>query len=261
MGPMANNAWDAAQYDSSFGFVTRHGDALVDVLAPQPGEWVLDLGCGTGHHAAHIAARGATVVGMDLDDSMLAKARQDHPGVRFVRADGTDFGLEDLGVDVPFHACLSNAALHWMTPQEAVLRNVRAVLVAGGRFVAEMGGDGNIAALDAALRRALAEHGLTGIEVPRNHFPTVGQQTTALEAAGFRVEEASWFRRPTPLEPGSTPADWTQHFRAAAWDQVPQPQQAAVAARVDDLAHTAGLWDSGRWVADYCRLRFVAVAR
>ena len=198
---------------------------------------------------------------MDLDDSMLAKARQDHPAVRFVRADGTDFGLGDLGVDDPFDACLSNAALHWMTPQEAALRNVRAVLVEGGRFVAEMGGDGNIAALDAALRRALAEHGLTGIELPQNHFPTIGQQAAALEAAGFRVERASWFRRPTPLEPGSTPADWTQHFRAAAWHQVPEPQQAAVATRVDELARAAGQWDSGRWVADYCRLRFVAVAR
>jgi SAM-dependent methyltransferase len=257
---MANNAWDAAEYDSAFGFVTRHGDALVDVLDPQPGERVLDLGCGTGHHAAVIAARGAAVVGMDLDESMLAKARQDHREVRFVRADGTDFGLGDLGVDDLFDACLSNAALHWMTPQEAALRNVRAVLVEGGRFVAEMGGDGNVAALDAALRRALAELGLANIEVSQNHFPTIGQQAAALEAAGFRVELASWFRRPTPLEPGSTPADWTQHFRAAAWVQVPEPQRGAVAARVDELARAAGLWDSGRWVADYCRLRFVAVA-
>lgn len=258
---MANNAWDAAQYDSSFGFVTRHGDDLVEVLDPQPGERVLDLGCGTGHHAAMVAARGAAVVGMDLDDAMLAKARHDHPQVRFIRADGTHFGLADLGVDDLFDACLSNAALHWMTPQAAVLRNVRAVLAEGGRFVAEMGGDGNIAALDSALRRALAEQGLANIAVPQNHFPTIGQQAGALEAAGFRVEQASWFRRPTPLEPGSTPADWTRHFRAAAWSQVPEQQQAAVSARVDELARAAGLGGPGGWVADYCRLRFVAVAR
>jgi trans-aconitate methyltransferase len=258
---VANNAWDAVEYDSTFGFVARHGDALVDVLDPRPGERVLDLGCGTGHHAAEIASRGALVVGMDLDDSMLAKACSDHPGVRFVRADGAAFGLTDLGVHDPFDACFSNAALHWMTPQEAVLRNVRAVLVEGGRFVAEMGGEGNIAALDTALRRALAEEGLSGIEVPRNHFPTIGQQAGALEAAGFRVERASWFPRPTPLGPGSTPAGWTQHFRAATWAQIPEPQQTVVAARVDALARAAGLRASGGWIADYCRLRFVAVAR
>jgi trans-aconitate methyltransferase len=257
---MANNAWDAGEYDSSFGFVTRHGDALVEVLHPRPGERVLDLGCGTGHHAAVIASRGAAVVGMDLDDSMLAKARQEYPGVRFVKADATDFELGDLGVDDPFDACMSNAALHWMTPQEAALRNVRAVLAEGGRFVAEMGGDGNITALDAALRGALAEQGLAGIEVVRNHFPTIGQQSALLEAAGFRVEQASWFRRPTPLEPGSTPSGWIQHFRAAAWAQVPPPRRPALAARVDELALAAGLRDSGRWMADYCRLRFVAVA-
>lgn len=258
---MANNPWDAAEYDAAFGFVTRHGDALIDDLSPQPGERVLDLGCGTGHHAAVIAARGATVVGLDLDDSMLAQARQAHPEVRFVRADGTDFGLGELGVDEPFDACVSNAALHWMTPQEAVLRNVRAVLVEGGRFVAEMGGEGNIAALDRALRGALAESDLAGIAVPRNYFPTLGQQAGVLEAAGFRVERASWFRRPTPLEAGSTPADWIRHFRAAAWGQVPESQRAAVEARVNDLALAAGLWRAGHWVADYCRLRFVAVAR
>ncbi len=259
-GAVAINAWDAAEYDSSFGFVTRHGDDLVDVLDPQPGERVLDLGCGTGHHAAAMAARGADVVGMDLDDSMLTKARLDHPQVRFVRADGTDFGLADLDADVPFDACLSNAALHWMTPQAAALRNVREVLVTGGRFVAEMGGEGNIASLDTALRRALAEQGLAGVEVPRNYFPTIGQQAAELEAAKFRVERASWFPRPTPLEPGSTPADWTHHFRAAVWNEVPEPQRAAVDARVNELVLAAGLWRSGRWVADYCRLRFVAVA-
>lgn len=72
----------------------------------------------------------------------------------YVQADGTVFWLGDLGVDDGFHACRSNAALHWMTLQDAVLRNVRAVLVAGGRFVAEMGGDGNTADMDAALCRA-----------------------------------------------------------------------------------------------------------
>ena len=137
---------------------------------------------------------------------------------------------------------------------------MRAVLVTGARFVAEMGGEGNIAALDTALRRALAEQCLAGVEVPRNHFPTIGGQAAALEAAGFRVERASWFRRPTPLEPGSTPADWTRHFRAAAWGRIPEPQRAAVAARVNELALAAGLSDSGGWVADYCRLRFLAVA-
>lgn len=258
---MGTNAWDAQEYDTSFGFVTRHGDGLVGLLNPQPGEHVLDLGCGTGHHAAQISAMGAVVVGMDLDASMLARAGEGHPQVRFVRADAARFDLGALGVDERFDACFSNAALHWMTPQEAVLRNVRAVLVEGGRFVAEMGGEGNVAALDGVLSKALAGIGLADTAVPGNYFPTVGQQATLLEAAGFRVERASWFRRPTPLDPGSTPAQWTRHFRAAAWDGVPKPQRNAFGTRVNQLARAAGLWDSGRWVADYCRLRFVAVAR
>jgi hypothetical protein len=58
------------------------------------------------------------VVGMDADEGMLAAARLAHPDVPFVRADAVSFGLADLGVDRPFDACVSNAALHWMTPQE-----------------------------------------------------------------------------------------------------------------------------------------------
>jgi hypothetical protein len=135
--------------------------------------------------------------------------------------------------------------------------NVRGVLVEGGRFIAEMGGDGNI----AALRGALAQQGLAGVEVPRNLFPTIGRQAGLLDAAGFRVAQASWFRRPTPVDAGSTAADWTRHFRATAWAQVPEQQRAAVGVRVDEPAHAAGLRDCGRWVADYCRLRFVALAR
>ncbi len=257
---MANNPWDAHDYDARFGFVTSYGDDQIDELDPRPGQRILDLGCGTGRHAAAIAARGAHVVGMDLDEAMLSKARADHPGIDFRAADGTCFALADVGGDRPFDACFSNAALHWMTPQDAVLRNVRAVLVPGGRFVAEMGGHGNIAAVDASLRAGLAALGLADVEVPTNYFPTLSQQAAALELAGFRVDRAHWFPRPTPLDRGVTAATWTRQFRAATWAAVPAERHEELSHAID--AHAAGLGlrtDTG-WVADYCRLRFVATA-
>lgn len=257
---MTGNAWDAAAYDSRFGFVSHHGDDLLELLAPSPGEAILDLGCGTGRHAGILHARGAGVVGMDADEDMLAAARLAHPHVPFVRADAVSFGLADLGVDRPFDACVSNAALHWMTPQKAVLRNVRAVLGEGARFVAEMGGAGNIARLDASLRAALEDLGLGGAPVVTNYFPTVAEQSVALESAGFRVEYMRWFRRPTPLGPGTTAADWTRHFRATTWASVPGGRHAELAAAVDAQAAERGLHDADGWTADYCRLRFVAIA-
>ena len=147
-----------------------------------------------------------------------------------------------------------------MTPQEVVLRNVRSVLKTNARFVAEMGGAGNIAGLDAALRGGLADIGLGGVAVPANYFPTVGEQATVLEAAGFRVVSMTWFERPTPLERGSTAADWTRHFRAMVWDEVPESRWPDLAAAVDAHARARGLEGPDGWFADYCRLRFVAIA-
>ncbi len=58
---------------------------------------------------------------LDADDAMLSKARSEHPGIAFVQADATAPGLGGIGE--PFDACISNAALHWMIPQDQVLAN------------------------------------------------------------------------------------------------------------------------------------------
>jgi trans-aconitate methyltransferase len=256
---MAGNTWNAEQYDTTFGFVGRYGDDVASLLDVHPGDRILDLGCGTGRHAALLAERGAWVIGLDADADMIATARRDHPQVTFIQGDATDFTREDLGVESGLDGCFSNAALHWMTPQADVLANVRAVLRQGAPFVAEMGGADNISALDASLRQALDDLALD-VEVARNYFPTTGQQATALEAAGFRVTYATWFRRPTPLAPGTTAADWTRHFRSRVWEGVPQAVHEGLAAAVDLHAEKRGLHVDGGWQADYCRLRFVAVA-
>lgn len=257
---MTSNPWDAQAYDNRFGFVGRYGDDLVDLVAPASGESILDLGCGTGRHAARLAALGAHVVGLDADPDMLETARRAHPEITFVAGDAAAFSLAELRVDAPFDACFSNAALHWMTPHDAVLRNVRSVLARGARFVAEMGGAHNIAALDDSLRAALRDLGLADAPVVANYFPTVGEESAALEAAGFRVELATWFRRPTPLGAGTTAADWTQHFRAATWSAVPASDRQRLAQVINAHAADRGLLSDAGWMADYCRLRFVAIA-
>ncbi len=75
--------WDSSLYDDRHSFVWKQSADLIDILAPQPGERVLDLGCGTGHLTAQIAARGAEVVGIDSSLSMIAQARQNYPRLKF----------------------------------------------------------------------------------------------------------------------------------------------------------------------------------
>src|SRR5215211_6630848 len=87
------NPWDSMFYDESFGIITRLGMGVVDLLAPQPGERIVDLGCGTGVLTAQIAAAGARVVGIDSSESMIARARELYPHLTFDVAKGEDFAV------------------------------------------------------------------------------------------------------------------------------------------------------------------------
>lgn len=74
VGPAYNGGmWNPILYDDRHAFVWKQGAALLDLLAPQPGEAVLDLGCGTGHLTARIADAGAAVLGVDSSPEMIAE--------------------------------------------------------------------------------------------------------------------------------------------------------------------------------------------
>ena len=121
---------------------------MVDALAPAEGERILDIGCGDGVLTETIVATGASVVGIDASASMVAAAV----------ARGIDARLADarrLNFREEFDAAFSNAALHWMPEIDTVLAGVHDALVPGGRFVGELGGHGNVAAIATAIRAVL----------------------------------------------------------------------------------------------------------
>lgn len=248
--------WDAETYDRSFGFVAAYGEALVDVLDPRPGERVLDLGCGTGALTARIAERGAEVAGVDADPQMIATARENHPRLPFEVADG-----HTLRVAEPYDAVFSNAALHWMLDPDAVIARVYAALRPAGRFVAEMGGAGNVATILDAVRAAWVELGAGGDPRLRQYYPSPAEYATRLEAGGFEVRQLHYFDRPTPLTDCPNGAsDWVRMFRAELLAGLPDSLVQPLLTRVNELTAPALLRD-GVWTADYKRLRFVAIAQ
>ena len=249
-------AWDAALYDRSFGFVSAFGSDMIDLLAPEPGERIVDLGCGTGTLSAAIAARGAEVIGIDGDAAMVDRARASYPSLAFAHADGRDFAIEGVA-----DAVFSNAALHWMKEEPAgVIACVARALRPGGRFVAEMGAHRNVRIITDALYRALAEEGVPpeAVDFPW-YFPRTSRYVGLLEEGGFDVTYLHYFARPTPLDdcPNGL-ADWIAMFGRNFTDAAPPGRTQAVVDRAVALTR-ARLCPDGRWMTDYTRLRFVAV--
>lgn len=251
---VGGGAWDADSYGRSFGFIAKLGEDLIELVAPKPGERILDLGCGTGRHVAALAARGVEAIGLDSDAAMVKAAKAANPGLKFIRASGEGFRL-----DHPVDAILSNAALHWMTrPQRAINAMARA-LRPGGRLVLEMGGHGNVAVLVEAIHAALMEAGVAREALPMPwYFPRLGEYTGRLEKGGFEVDQAILFDRPTPLDDlkgGLT--EWLAMFGRPFLAALPPDRHAAVVERVVEITRPR-LLREGRWIADYRRLRVVA---
>lgn len=240
--------WDATTYDRDFAFVSAYGAELLDWLRAQPGERILDLGCGTGELAERIAATGAEVIGIDSDPAMIEAARTRLPNVELRVADGHDFA-----VDEPVDAVFSNAALHWMPAAVEVLGCVSDALRHGGRFVAEMGATGNVATVMAAVDRACREAGLPERDWPW-FFPSPAQYAAMLEDAGLEIRELDFRDRPTKLVGEDGITGWLRMFAGPAMADVPTE----VVDRAVQIARPT-LWRDGAWWADYRRLRFRAV--
>lgn len=248
--------WAVATYDSAFGYVSAHGAPLIDLLDPQPGERIIDLGCGTGTLTTEIASRGSDVLGIDGSPEMIAQAAALNPELSFAVGDAHSFTVTE-----PYDAVASNAALHWMTRDpDAVIATVHAALRPGGRFVAEMGGAGNCAELIAAMQTAWREFGLAEPELPW-YFPTPAEYATRLEEGGFTVRVLEYFERPTRMVEGPQGAgDWVRTYAAEPLADVPPEIAEALLDRINVLAAPALRRESG-WMADYVRLRFAAVRK
>ena len=249
---MTNNPWDPRRYERDGGFVWRYGHDLVELLDPRPGERVLDAGCGTGQLTARIAESGAGVVGIDNSPEMVDTAGRNYPGLRFETVD-----VRDLPYRAEFDAVFSNAVLHWVLPPEAAVEAIRRALKPGGRFVAELGGRGNIAAIIEAVR--WARRGNPGPEVgDAFFFPSDAEYAAILESHGFDVERADIFERPTPLDGGEDGLRlWLDTFAGGLLDGLSADESAEVVDLVETRLRPR-LHRAGRWTADYVRLRVVA---
>ena len=251
------NRWDTELYEAQHSFVWQMGRGLIDLLAVQPGERILDVGCGTGPLTAEIAALGAVTVGLDASPDMIGQARQNYPPAHHPRLSFTLADATRMEFDSEFEAVFSNAALHWMLDSEAVVRAIARALKPGGRLVAECGGKGNIARIEAAIAQVFRQRLGKPLPPSRTVFHSVYSISAILERSGLEVRMASLFDRPTRLEGDRGMEQWLNQFAAYYFEGLPVEQRRqAIQQTVDEL--NPHLFCEGKWQADYRRLRIVA---
>lgn len=252
---MSNPSWNTDLYQDQHAFVWKLGAPLLELLQPQAGERILDVGCGTGQLTAQVAQSGATVVGLDLNEAMLEQARSNYPDLEFILGNAANFRVQE-----PFDAVFSNAALHWVLDAEGAVRSMAAALKPGGRLVLEMGGRGNVQTLLEAASYALVALGYGNRFRNPWYFPSIPSYSALLEKHGLQVRWAQLVDRPTPLLEPDGLKNWFQMFFTQAFSDLPAEGQVRFFELVEERARPI-LWQGDHWIADYVRLRVVAEKR
>lgn len=239
--------WNPQQYAEQGRFVSDLGMPVVDLLAPLAGERILDLGCGDGVLTRKLLDLGCSVVGVDASAEMVAAARALGVDARVVDGKALSYNSE-------FDAVFSNAALHWMSDLKQVVSGVWHALKPGGRFVAEFGAQGNVAAIVSALESALKARG-NAVNSPW-HFPTPQAFGQLLEASGFTVQVLERIPRPTRL-PGDV-GGWLQTFAHPYLAEIPATERKDFINMLVEQLRPQLCNAAGKWYADYVRLRVAA---
>jgi trans-aconitate 2-methyltransferase len=225
--------WNAASYQRVSAPLEAMGREVLDRLELRGDERVLDAGCGTGRVTAALLERlpRGEVVAVDGSPAMVAEARE-RLGPR---ADVRVADLTQLVLSPPVDAILSTATFHWIADHDRLFERLFAALEPGGRLVAQCGGAGNVAAVEAAIDR-VAEPALAGWSGPWN-FASPATTAQRLERLGF-TEVRTWpqvvrVEPDDPLEYLSTvmlgshlervPAERRDAFVAAVLAELPEP--------------------------------------
>lgn len=249
MSVNAASRWSPEAYAANAVFVPALGAPALALLGPKAGETILDLGCGDGVLTEKIVAAGAKVIGVDASEEMVAAAKV--RGIDAYVADG-----QALDFNAQFDAVFSNAALHWMLDADAVASGVFRSLKPGGRFVGEMGGEGNLKTLRTALREELEARGYAAPATDPQWYAGVEEFARIYGRVGFEHVEAELIPRETDLAEGVCP--WVLTFRAGFMDMagVPEEVRPAIAEAVERRVAPILRRADGSWFADYVRLRF-----
>lgn len=246
--------WNAHLYDSKHSFVSKFGEDLIELLAPKKGEYILDLGCGTGDLAYKLNKLGVNVIGIDKSENMVDQAKKKYPHIKFEVQDALN-----LDYHYEFDAVFSNATLHWVKPPKQALICIYKALKQDGRFVAEFGGKGNVKIITDEILNQFEKLGIEfKAELFPWYFPNIGEYSTLMEEVGFRVIFAQHFDRLTPLDGDHGIRNWIQMFGNSMFEGLTEETKDFIITKVENNLKGV-LFQNGGWFADYKRIRVIGI--
>lgn len=250
-----NIDWNAQEYSRDFSFVHHYGEDVLKLLDIQPGDTVIDLGCGNGALTAQLSEKGAHAIGIDASAEMLATAHGNYPELEFRKADALNFTVEK-----PVDALFSNAVFHWIDKgrQPLLLERINRALKLQGQLVCEFGGKGCAGRVHEALRKSFEKRGMA-YTVPF-YFPSIGEYTALMEQSGFKVVYAILFDRPTHCQNGEKGLkNWIRMFDKVPFQQMDTNMQEAIITETEQELRNTALFHDGEWFIDYVRIRIKAI--
>jgi SAM-dependent methyltransferase len=239
--------WDPKSYAKDAAFVSMYGEELITLLAPIPGDKVMDLGCGDGFLAGKVAAMGCDVTGVDASEAQVGATEK--RGIRAVVGDGESLGFLD-----EFDSVLSNAALHWMLRPEKVIANVWRNLKPGGIFVGEMGAKGNVSTVVETLSSLLERRGHNSERYNPWYFPTEEEYKELLVAHGFNINTICTFSRPTKIK--GDLVSWLRIFAQSFVAPIAKEERDLFFGEAEAALRPYLYSEKNGWIVDYVRLRF-----
>jgi trans-aconitate methyltransferase len=225
---MANTRynWNAQDYAKNSANQFQWAKELIPKLKLQGNEALLDIGCGDGKITVELAQflpHGRTV-GVDNSEKMITLAKKTFPQKEYPNVSFQVMDAGKLTFREEFDIAFSNAALHWIVDQKAVLCGVQRSLKSSGRLLFQMAGKGNAKDVFSIIKGLAAmkpwKEFFHNMKFPYGFYDTE-EYNTFLGQAGLVAERVELFPKDMKFDGAEGLAGWVRTTWLPFTDKLP----------------------------------------